>query len=78
MVAIKTIMATNNVSDAVIFSVTRKLNSRRREYCTYGIGPYFTRESGNLTQRDTKRTSGYLSKSVGIGQIRPKNGEVQI
>ena len=69
-------MATNNVSDVVVFSVTRKHNARRKEYCTYGRGPYFTRESGNLLQRDIRRTTGYAAKSVGIGQLKPKQGEV--
>ena len=69
-------MATCNVSDAVIYSVTRKQNARRKEYCTYKRGPCFTRESGNLTQRDTQKTSGYLSRSVGIGQRKPGPGQV--
>merc|ERR1719382_2196250 len=51
------------------------MNSRRRAYSTYGIGPYFTRESGNLTQRDTRKTTGYADKSVGLAQIKPKHGE---
>lgn len=69
-------MATCNVSDAVIYSITRKHNSRRKAYCTYKNGPAFTREPGNLTQRDIKKTSGYLSKSVGIGQRKPGPGQV--
>eukprot|EP01083_Nonionella_stella_P019278 53582_1 len=68
-------MATNNVSDDVIFSITRKHNSRRREYCTYNRGPFFTRESGNLLQRDIRKTTGYSEKSVGIGQLKPNAGE---
>eukprot|EP00483_Globobulimina_turgida_P000396 UN00396 len=68
-------MATRNVSNDVIFSVTRKHNSKRREYCTYGRGTYFTRESGNLLQLDTKKTTGYNDKTIGIGQIKPKSGE---
>eukprot|EP00486_Rosalina_sp_Unknown_P012236 CAMPEP_0201580192 /NCGR_PEP_ID=MMETSP0190_2-20130828/38332_1 /ASSEMBLY_ACC=CAM_ASM_000263 /TAXON_ID=37353 /ORGANISM="Rosalina sp." /LENGTH=173 /DNA_ID=CAMNT_0048015773 /DNA_START=61 /DNA_END=582 /DNA_ORIENTATION=+ len=71
-------MATCNVSDNVIYSVTRKMNARKKAYCTYGRGPCFTRESGNLTQRDTQKTSGYLSKSVGIGQQKPGPGQPQI
>merc|ERR1711997_615375 len=51
------------------------MNSRRRAYCSYGIGPYFTRESGNLSQRDTRKTTGYVDKTVGLGQIKPKHGE---
>eukprot|EP01084_Bolivina_argentea_P234048 394059_1 len=63
---------TMNASDAVIFSVTRKHNARTRHYCTYGRGPFFTRESGNLLQRDIRKTTGYSQKSVGIGQLKPQ------
>eukprot|EP01083_Nonionella_stella_P061497 160243_1 len=68
-------MATRNVSDDVIFSVTRKHNSRRKAYASYGRGTFFTRESGNLLQRDMRRTSGFSEKTVGIGQVKPKEGE---
>mmetsp|Transcript_4683 Transcript_4683/g.7782 ORF Transcript_4683/g.7782 Transcript_4683/m.7782 type:complete len:174 (-) Transcript_4683:181-702(-) len=69
-------MATNNVSDAVVFSITRKHNARRRSHCTYGRrNTVFTRESGNLLQLDTRRTTGYAEQTVGVGQLKGKSGQ---
>merc|ERR1712244_190796 len=64
-------MAMSNCSDSVVYAITRKHNSKRRAYGTYackGRGPFFTRESGNLTQRDHRKYMGSAERSVGISK----------
>mmetsp|Transcript_42419 Transcript_42419/g.68176 ORF Transcript_42419/g.68176 Transcript_42419/m.68176 type:complete len:174 (-) Transcript_42419:289-810(-) len=65
-------MTSLNASDAVIYIATRKHNSKRRSHCSFGRAQYFTQERGNLNQLDTKKTCGYLSRSVGLSRMKNK------
>jgi len=65
-------MVVKPASDNVIWHIISKHNSRVRPYATFGIEPFFTRETSNLTQLNRFQTSGFRNKTVGIGQRRSR------
>lgn len=65
----------SQASDYVVWSVVRRQNSKARAYANQKKLPYFTREPGNLIQRQTFKHSGYRKRFVGVGQKRAKKND---
>jgi len=70
--ALETKFQQNNVSDYVIFNCTRWHNSARRAHCSYGKGPFWTCEKGNMMSRDLWKYSGYRGKALTVGRTKVK------